>query len=101
MQSRDSKGINKRTSHEEMPRDAWIIRISSTFSIFLLLQYKGALGWYMVKSGLDHKTFEDGKTPPRVSQYRLAAHLLSAIVLYSYMFYQGLVGSIFFIHLLH
>lgn len=46
-----------------------------------LLGFQGFLGWYMVKSGLN-----EPKRPtdvPRVSQYRLAAHLSSAFLLYS------------------
>ena len=50
-----------------------------------LLACQGLLGWYMVKSGLDHKNFEGPNDVPRVSQYRLAAHLSSAVVLYSFM----------------
>ncbi|KAI3635043.1 hypothetical protein MIR68_006609 [Amoeboaphelidium protococcarum] len=49
-----------------------------------LIGFQGLLGWYMVKSGLDHdfvKEELDGY--PRVSQYRLAAHLGSAFVIYS------------------
>ncbi|ELW49339.1 Cytochrome c oxidase assembly protein COX15 like protein [Tupaia chinensis] len=46
----------------------------------LLPQHKGLLGWYMVKSGLEEKP--DSSDIPRVSQYRLAAHLGSALVLY-------------------
>ena len=46
-----------------------------------LVCWQGALGWYMVKSGLDHSLVEDKKVP-RVSQYRLAAHLGSAFVIY-------------------
>ena len=52
-----------------------------------LLACQGLLGWYMVKSGLDHKNFEGPNDVPRVSQYRLAAHLSSAVVLYSFMFW--------------
>lgn len=37
----------------------------------------------MVKSGLDHDNFKGPSDVPRVSQYRLAAHLSSAMVLYS------------------
>jgi len=37
----------------------------------------------MVKSGLDHKNFEGPSDVPRVSQYRLAAHLSMAMGLYS------------------
>lgn len=42
--------------------------------------FQGLLGWYMVKSGLEEKP--DSHDIPRVSQYRLAAHLGSALVLY-------------------
>nr|WVH01943.1 cytochrome oxidase assembly protein [Naematelia aurantialba] len=42
---------------------------------------QGAIGWYMVKSGLEQEII-DTKGVPRVSQYRLAAHLSAALVLY-------------------
>jgi cytochrome c oxidase assembly protein subunit 15 len=42
---------------------------------------QGVLGWYMVKSGLDEQIVTD-KAVPRVSQYRLAAHLTAALALY-------------------
>ncbi|XP_065750179.1 heme A synthase COX15 isoform X3 [Phocoena phocoena] len=45
-----------------------------------LVCFQGLLGWYMVKSGLAEKP--DSHDIPRVSQYRLAAHLGSALVLY-------------------
>jgi len=54
-----------------------------------LLLFQGLLGWYMVKSGLDHKNFEGPSDVPRVSQYRLAAHLSSAVVLYSFLFWNA------------
>jgi len=38
---------------------------------------QGLLGWYMVKSGL--------VSNPHVSQYRLTAHLLSAILIYGFI----------------
>jgi cytochrome c oxidase assembly protein subunit 15 len=47
---------------------------------------QGALGWFMVKSGLDEKIITD-KAVPRVSQYRLAAHLSAALALYIGMVY--------------
>lgn len=47
----------------------------------LLLGFQGALGWYMVKSGLDHQILETGAVP-RVSQYRLAAHLTAALLFF-------------------
>jgi heme a synthase len=48
----------------------------------LLLGFQGFLGWYMVKSGLEEPS-KDTNAIPRVSQYRLAAHLGSAFLLYS------------------
>lgn len=53
-----------------------------------LIGFQGVLGWYMVKSGLDHDP--QGAHVPRVSQYRLAAHLGSAFVLYCGMLWTGL-----------
>merc|ERR1712107_698939 len=54
-----------------------------------LLGFQGLLGWYMVKSGLDHNNFLGPCDVPRVSQYRLAAHLPSAVVLYSFLFWSA------------
>ena len=45
--------------------------------LFILGGLQGALGWFMVKSGLVDN--------PRVSQYRLAAHLGLAVIIYAYM----------------
>ena len=45
--------------------------------IFLLGGLQGALGWFMVKSGLSVRT--------DVSQYRLVAHLLTALLIYGYI----------------
>uniref|UniRef100_H2ZSQ9 Cytochrome c oxidase assembly homolog COX15 n=1 Tax=Latimeria chalumnae TaxID=7897 RepID=H2ZSQ9_LATCH len=50
--------------------------------------FQGLLGWYMVKSGLEEKP--DSHDIPRVSQYRLAAHLGSALVLYCASLWSGL-----------
>ncbi|KAI9063389.1 COX15-CtaA-domain-containing protein [Trametes sanguinea] len=58
----------------------------------LLIGAQGALGWYMVKSGLDHSLMETPGAVPRVSQYRLAAHLGTAFVLYAGMFGTGLAA---------
>lgn len=44
---------------------------------FVLGGLQGLLGWYMVKSGLVDK--------PDVSQYRLTAHLVLALVIYAYL----------------
>ena len=52
---------------------------------------QGALGWYMVKSGLDHSTFEENNSVPRVSHFRLTSHLLAAIALYTGLFWTGMV----------
>jgi heme a synthase len=50
--------------------------------MFVLGGMQGLLGWYMVKSGLVDN--------PHVSQYRLTAHLVAAILVYSYMFWVAL-----------
>ena len=54
-----------------------------------LIGFQGLLGWYMVKSGLEDR-FHGESDVPRVSQYRLAAHLGSALVLYSLFFWSSL-----------
>ena len=41
------------------------------------------MGWYMVQSGLDEANFQGPNDIPRVSQYRLAAHLGLALILYT------------------
>ncbi|EIW70072.1 hypothetical protein TREMEDRAFT_71512 [Tremella mesenterica DSM 1558] len=50
-------------------------------AIGLGIGFQGALGWYMVQSGLKPEIIED-KAPARVSQYRLAAHFGAALALY-------------------
>ena len=50
---------------------------------------QGLLGWWMVKSGLEKEGVSEGEIP-RVSQYRLAAHLSTALLLYSSMLYNAL-----------
>lgn len=50
--------------------------------IFILGGFQGFLGWFMVASGLVEK--------PEVSHYRLAAHLLTALTLFSYILWIGL-----------
>ena len=52
------------------------------FALFVLGGLQGALGWYMVKSGLIDI--------PRVSPYRLTAHLLLALAIYGYMLWLAL-----------
>lgn len=56
----------------------------------LLLGFQGFLGWYMVKSGLEESLMEMPNAVPRVSQYRLAAHLGAALALYC-----GMLGTAF------
>jgi len=50
--------------------------------IFVLGGLQGAMGWYMVKSGL----VDD----PHVSQYRLTAHLVIALAIYAAMLWTAL-----------
>jgi cytochrome c oxidase assembly protein subunit 15 len=52
------------------------------FGIFVLGALQGALGWYMVQSGL----VDD----PRVSQLRLTAHLGLALLIYAAMFWTAM-----------
>ncbi|KAL3688242.1 hypothetical protein R1sor_014551 [Riccia sorocarpa] len=49
---------------------------------------QGLVGWWMVKSGLEEPKTEYAQ--PRVSPYRLAAHLTSAFVIYSGLFWTAL-----------
>lgn len=51
-------------------------------TLFFLGGLQGLLGWYMVKSGLVDN--------PRVSQYRLTAHLGVAVIIYAYMLWLAL-----------
>ncbi|HET7594999.1 MAG TPA: COX15/CtaA family protein [Stellaceae bacterium] len=55
-------------------RIAWRLapRLAGLFALGAL---QGALGWYMVKSGLSERI--------EVSQYRLAAHLATAVIIYA------------------
>ncbi|XP_057307266.1 cytochrome c oxidase assembly protein COX15 homolog [Hydractinia symbiolongicarpus] len=54
-----------------------------------LILGQGLLGWYMVKSGLNDQS-RANTNEPRVSQYRLAAHLGLAFTVFSGLFYQSL-----------
>jgi heme a synthase len=54
-----------------------------------LIGFQGFIGWWMVKSGLKDDLFAPG-SHPRVSQYRLTAHLGAAFVCYSAMLWSGL-----------
>lgn len=54
-----------------------------------LIGFQGMIGWWMVKSGLKDDLFAEG-SHPRVSQYRLAAHLGTAFVAYMAMLWNGL-----------
>lgn len=54
-----------------------------------LIAMQGLMGWYMVKSGLEDR-FHNENDVPRVSQYRLAAHLSFAFVLYTLFLWSAL-----------
>lgn len=54
--------------------------------LFLLICLQGAIGWYMVSSGLSERV--------DVSQYRLALHLSTALVLFSLIIWQALALSL-------
>lgn len=57
--------------------------------ISALIGFQGLIGWWMVKSGLKDDLFAPG-SHPRVSQYRLSAHLSAAVVCYSWMLVSAL-----------
>jgi cytochrome c oxidase assembly protein subunit 15 len=65
------------------------------FGISCLIGFQGFIGWWMVKSGLKDDLFAPG-SHPRVSQYRLTAHLGTAFICYSWMLLSAL--SIFRTH---
>lgn len=52
------------------------------FLMFVLGGLQGVLGWYMVKSGLVDR--------PSVSQYRLAAHLGLAVLIYGFLLHTAI-----------
>ena len=54
-----------------------------------LIGFQGFLGWWMVRSGLKDDLFAPG-SHPRVSQYRLTAHLGTAFLTYCAMLWNGL-----------
>ncbi|XP_050204200.1 cytochrome c oxidase assembly protein COX15 [Mercurialis annua] len=57
-------------------------------ALFALGAGQGFIGWWMVKSGLEEPNSEYAQ--PRVSPYRLAAHLTSAFAIYSGLFWTAL-----------
>ncbi|KAK6934668.1 COX15/CtaA family [Dillenia turbinata] len=57
-------------------------------ALFALGAGQGFIGWWMVKSGLEEPPSE--YVEPRVSPYRLAAHLTSAFVIYSGLLWTAL-----------
>lgn len=59
------------------------------FGIAGLIGLQGAIGWWMVKSGLKDDLFAPG-SHPRVSQYRLTTHLGAAFICYTAMLWNGL-----------
>ncbi|KAF5388325.1 hypothetical protein D9615_000116 [Tricholomella constricta] len=62
------------------------------FGLGALIGAQGLLGWYMVQSGLDDTNLDSPGAVPRVSQYRLAAHLGIALALYAGMFGAGIAA---------
>jgi cytochrome c oxidase assembly protein subunit 15 len=56
---------------------------------FTLGALQGGVGWWMVKSGLEERAKDDYKEP-RVSPYRLAAHLTMAFSIFSLLTWSSL-----------
>ncbi|KAK6346552.1 Cytochrome c oxidase assembly protein cox15 [Orbilia brochopaga] len=70
-------------------------RVTSSMSwklagIAIGIGFQGFIGWWMVKSGLQDDLFTEPGAHPRVSQYRLTAHLGAAFAVYSAMLYSGI-----------
>lgn len=55
-----------------------------------LLGLQGAIGWWMVKSGLDEQQLTERNSKPTVSQYRLTTHLGAAFLMYLGVLWTGL-----------
>lgn len=58
--------------------------------ISALIGFQGFIGWWMVKSGIQDDLFQKPGSHPRVSQYRLTAHLGAAFTVYAAMLWNGL-----------
>lgn len=58
--------------------------------ISALIGFQGFIGWWMVKSGIQDDLFQEPGSHPRVSQYRLTAHLGAAFAVYTAMIWNGL-----------
>lgn len=54
-----------------------------------LIGLQGAIGWWMVYSGIDTEQLEERRSKPTVSQYRLATHLGAAFLVYCAMISTG------------
>ncbi|KAJ7563917.1 hypothetical protein O6H91_03G130200 [Diphasiastrum complanatum] len=64
-------------------------RLALRLSVLLAMGAgQGFVGWWMVKSGLEEP--ESEYSQPRVSPYRLAAHLISAFAIYSGLLWTSL-----------
>jgi cytochrome c oxidase assembly protein subunit 15 len=61
-------------------------RVSQLLTLFALGGLQGALGWFMVASGL--------VDAPRVSPFRLTAHLLLALLLFASLFWVALDAAV-------
>lgn len=79
-----------------LPAVYFVVRgkVSANMSVRLLgiaglIGAQGFIGWWMVKSGLRDDLFAPG-SHPRVSQYRLTAHLGAAFLCYLAMLWNGL-----------
>lgn len=54
-----------------------------------LLGLQGAIGWWMVQSGLDEQQLVERRSKPTVSQYRLTTHLGAAFLMYLGVLWTG------------
>ncbi|KAF9468898.1 cytochrome oxidase assembly [Collybia nuda] len=69
-----------------------VIMAARMSGLAALIGAQGLMGWYMVQSGLEEHLLDTPGAVPRVSQYRLAAHLGLAFLLYAGMFGAGIAA---------
>ncbi|CDY17386.1 BnaA10g10200D [Brassica napus] len=88
-QSPEYKRVNKGMNLEDFKFIYWMEYAHLQLSgLFALGAGQGFIGWWMVKSGLEEPPSEYSQ--PRVSPYRLAAHLTSAFAIYCGLFWTAL-----------
>ncbi|CAI9773051.1 unnamed protein product [Fraxinus pennsylvanica] len=79
----DEEWLIEFEKYKQSPEYTWLC------GLFALGAGQGLIGWWMVNSGLVEE-HESEFAEPKVSPYRLAAHLTSAFAIYSGLFWTAL-----------